>query len=372
MRRTILILSVLALVVIPALADDSAIKVVGGAVQMLDEHSDVRMVSAVITADVYANESHVRCEYLLKNEGNGQMVTLGFPDMPGRYPGDVIPKAHLEDFHSWVDGERLAVKLHTSAHENGKSFDRWYVRRVWFDAGQTRTIVNTYIQPNGEDSMGGRWFPYTIWPAGSWKGPIGKLDITARWQEPYLWELRKPANGSSMEPHHQVSPGRRTLAWSWTNVEPRREHIGRLHLYFTPGWRRVGVNGISDWGDARGSFFLIDGSLTMAPVRRLAGLLELECTWQDGAATLRDSTGTTFVCRVGSREAVADGEAIRLRSKPMLWTGPKMSRRYAHMYAPLRPICEAFGWRCSLYYDQYAVVLERAEPKPPPAVEESQ
>ncbi len=368
MRRTMLILFLLGLAVIPALADDSAIKVIGGAVQMLDEHSDVRMVSAVITADVYANESHVRCEYLLKNEGNGQMVTLGFPDRPGRYPGDVIPKAHLADFHSWVDGERLAVKLHTSAHQKGKSFDRWYVRRVWFDAGQTRTIVNMYIQPNGEDSMGGRWFPYTIWPAGSWKGPIGELEITVRWREPYLWNQTP----RSKEYPPQVSEGGRELKWSWAELEPTRKHVARLSVNFYPAWRQAVVNGEKDWGSGYGRWFLIYSDLTIAPLRRMADMLGLKCVWADGMVSLADDEGHFFVCQLGSHKAIANNKPVALRQVPVLWSAPGFSKERASMYAPIRPICEAFGWQCSLDYENSAVVLERAEPRPAQAVEESQ
>ena len=367
MRRTILILSVLALAAVPALADDGAIAVVGGAVQMLDEHSDVRMISAKISADVHIGDTKVRCEYLLKNEGKAQTVTLGFPDMPGE--GDIGPGPyHLREFRSWVDGKRLAVKLQTSAHEKGKSFDRWYVRRVWLGPGQTRTIVNTYIQPNGDTTDGSRGFPYTIWTAGSWKGPIGKLDITARWREPYLWNQTP----RSEEYPPQVSEGGRELKWSWAKLEPTRKHVRGLSLNFYPAWRQAMVNGEKKWGAGARDWFLVYSDLTMAPVRHLASLLGLECIWADGVVALSDGAGKMFVCQVESPKAIVNNKVITIRRAPMLRPVPGYTRGQRHMYAPLRPICEAFGWQCSLDYENSAVVLERLEPKPAQAVEESQ
>jgi len=364
MRRTILILSLLALAAVPALADDGAIAVVGGAVQMLDEHSDVRMVSAKITADVYTGNTKVRCEYLLENEGKGQTVTLGFPDMPGWEGGSiVIAKYHLNQFRSWADGKRLAVKLHTSPHEKGKSFDRWYVRKLWFGPGQTRTIVNTYIQPNGQDSTGGRGFPYTIWTAGSWKGPIGKLDITARWQEPILWTCLKSS---------ELSPDRRTLVWSWTDLEPTRQHVARLHVGFYPAWRQAVVNGEKNWGPEAANWFLVYSDLTMAPVRHLASLLGLECVWADGVVALSDGAGKMFVCQVESPKAIVNSKVITMPRAPMLRPAPGYTRGQRYMYAPLRPICEAFGWQCSLDYENSAVVLNRSEQEPRQPVEQSQ
>ncbi len=355
MRTTMLILSLLALAVIPALTDDGAIGVVGGAVQMLDEHSDVRMVSAKISADVHIGSTRVRCEYLLKNEGKGQMVTLGFPDMPGWEGADVrITHVHLHDFRSWVDGKRLSVKLHTMSREKGSGFDRWYVRRIWFGPGRTRQVVNTYIQGHGMMSDGSRWFPYTIWPAGSWRGPIGELDITVRWCEPHLW-------------NHE-----RTRTWSWTDLEPTRQHVADIFVGFYPAWRQAVVNGEKNWGPEAANWFLVYSDLTMAPVRHLASLLGLECVWADGVVALSDGAGKMFVCQVDSEKAIVNSKVITMRRAPMLRTAPGYTRGQRHMYAPLRPICDVFGWRCSLYYDQYAVVLERAEPKPAQAVEESQ
>jgi len=360
MTRIALCALLLVLLAVPALADDSAIEAEGGAVAMLSEgQTSVRMVLASITADVCADDSRVRCEYLLRNEGRGRMVTLGFPDMPGRYPGDQIPDARLQRFRSWADGRRLRVRLYFSPHKKDAGFDRWYVRRLWFGRGQTRKIVNTYIQPNGEDSMGGRWFPYTIWTAGSWKGPIGRLRLVVRWREPYLWSLctygpmKLPEVGGAPS----VSGDWRTLTWSCANVEPTPKHAGGISLYFTPGWTRAGADGKPGRNYEASERFLVYSGSTMAPLRRIAGLMGLWCVWKNRVVSLTDGAGQSFVCRVGSRPATANGERVTLARAPRLWAPPKSSKEFAHAYAPTRAVCQAFGWQCSLDYRQCAVLL---------------
>lgn len=362
MERAGFILSLLVLSVTPALTDDGGIAVVGGAVHMLGEHSDVRMISAKISADVHMEDTKVRCEYLLKNEGKGRMVTLGFPDMPGRKGGSIaIYDLHLSQFRSWVDGKRLSVKLHTVSRGKGSGFDRWYVRRIWFGPGQTRQVVNTYIQPHGMDTSGARWFPYTIWPAGSWKGPIGKLDITVRWREPYLWNQTP----RSKEYPLQVSEGGRELKWSWVELEPTRKHVAGLSVNFYPAWPQAVINGEKNWGPEGSNWFLVYSDLTMAPVRHLASLLGLNCVWADGVVALSDGAGKTFVCQVDSQKAIVNNKSISLQKAPVLRTVPGYTGGQPHMYAPLRPICEAFGWHCSLDYENSAVTFEQPDREQP-------
>jgi hypothetical protein len=363
MRRVGLGLVFLVLSAAPVLANDTALRVSGGVVQMLTEGADVRMVSATITADVYADESRVRCEYELKNEGRGQTVTLGFPDMPGAIE-EQVSLAHLEDFRSWVDGESLRVSVRSAPHEEGKGFDRWYVRRAWFDGGQTRHIVNTYTQPNGEVSIGDRWFPYTVWTASSWKGPIGQLTITVRWRELYLWALLEYSwdKLSDLGEPPDISLDRRTLTWSLRDMEPVRGRGGQLNVSFVPGWRTALVNGEDEADPELGTRFLVHSDFTMAPVRRVARLLGLKCIWADGVTTLSDDEGNVLVFQLGSTKAIGNNKVVTLRRAPMMWTAPGSSSHFARLYAPLRPICDAFGWQCTLDYEKFAVVFERAQP----------
>ncbi len=350
MRRTILILSVVALAAVPALADDAGVAVVGGAVQLLDEHADVRMLSARVTADMYFSVTDVCCEYELKNEGRSQLVTLGFPDRPGSFGN----QHHLTDFRSWVDGDPLQVEIYNAPEEAESRIKRWYVRKIWFARGQTRRVVNTYQQPHYRNTSGTRYFPYTIWTAGSWKGPIDEMTITVHWREPYLWVYRPPEHFDLPA----ISSDGHTLTWTWADLEPTREHVGYLRVSFYPGWRSVTVDGEED-EPGYDDFLMYPPGIMMAPVRRLADLLYLHLVWADRVLVLSDDASHYFVCSKGSRVAAANGEQIILKKRPFV--GSFYSEM---MYAPLRPICDAFGVQISLDYDNHLIELEHEDPQP--------
>ncbi len=357
-----------------ASANDSPLGIYGGAVQLLKGETDIRMVSAAISADVYYEETRVRCEYLLQNDGAEQSVKLGFPDFV-QYQGADAP--HLREFRSWADGQALDVTVYNPSSEewgNAERSERWYVRSLRFAPGQRRTILNTYVQPNGGigslDSTS-RWFRYATWPAAGWKGPIDQITITVHWREPQLWSWRIGLGEKSpcRRARTEVLDGGRRLVWQTSRLEPSRTHpLGVVEVAFLPGWLGAILDGEEvGWGVPSGDpsslapeFFLVYGDLTMAPVRRMARMLGLECDWWDGNVVLRDQVGRTFSCSVGSLDARSCGQPIRLRRKPTLMAGLVPASEDSVMYGPVRPICEAFGVQCSLDYEQQKVVLSRA------------
>lgn len=366
MKTMILLIPLLVVVcATAALASEAAVKVSESTVEVLREHSDVRMVSANVSADIYATESRVCCEYLLKNEGEGQWVTLGFPDI-AECPRMLADGSHLRNFCSWADGKRLQSKLYSRPFKSLEKPGRWYVRRVWFAHGQSRKIVNSYIQPNGRFADGLSRFFYLIRTAGSWKGRVGTVNINVQWREPYLWKLDVPIAPEGEEeqwPRRYASASERTLSWTWSNWEPAeyRWSIDNILLVdFSPGWSNTKLDGNFMKVGKDGAWFLVYSDLTMAPVRHLAEILDLICVWEHGHLTVTGRGQNSFVCRLGSTAAIANGKFIALRKTPVLWRTPGFEEH--HMYAPLRPICEAFGVQCSLDYEKYAVVLNHEKP----------
>ncbi len=359
-----------------ALANDSPLGIYGGAVQLLKGETDIRMVSAAISADVYYEETRVRCEYVLQNDGAEQSVQLGFPDFV-QYQGAQAP--HLREFQSWADEQPLDVTVYNPpSKEWGGDVERWYVRSLEFAPGQRRTIVNTYVEPNGGvgslDSVW-RWFRYATWPAAGWKGPIGQITITVHWREPQLWSWSIGLGEKSpcRRARTKVLLGGRRLVWQASRLEPSRTHpLGVVEVAFLPGWLGAILDGEVDSGDPSGDpsslvgeFFLVYADLTMAPVRRMARMLGLQCEWRDGNAVLQDQLGRAFSCSVGSLDARSCGQPIRLRRKPTLYERNTMdglvpASQDGVMYGPMRPICEAFSVQCFLDYEQQKVVLSRA------------
>lgn len=183
------------------------------------------------------------------------------------------------------------------------------------------------------------------------------------WQEPQSWALT-PWGDDGLPPHRVSDDGRR-LSWRWSDVEPTPQKRGYLDLNFFPGWREVVVNGRDpDFGNPGECFLVYPDGATMAPVRRLARLLGLQCDWRDNQVVLSGGEGHTFTCRLGSAEATVDGKPVVLArpavSRPVPWAGAPV------LVAPLRAICDAFGVQCALEYSHSRVVITGDKIPPPP------
>ena len=333
------------LAVMPVCANESALAVRGGALQLLGEHRDVRMVSAHISADVWTKGTHVRCEYALHNEGPAQTVTLGFPDTPDEPASERSPY-HLQQFQSWADGKPLTVRLRATRRTESAGPERWFVRDLWFARGQTRTVVDTYVQPNGWWGDDSRWFPYTIWTAGSWKGPVGRLTVDVQWREPQLWSLDLPVG----PPDAELSDDGRRLHWQWTDVEPTQETCSGLDVCFRSSWdggefaNRCGWDKGKDASSPRHPAkapYLVYRDTTLAAVRPLAKTLGLRCDARGADIVLSDTAGHSFSCTVGSDRATVNGAAIHLARVP---SRRRLSRHdFPLTYIPLDAVCSAFG-----------------------------
>jgi len=214
------------------LADDTALRVLGGAVAPMDQHPAISMDRCIVNADVYADESRVRCEFVFTNHGPAQTVTMGFPAQ-GAFGDSGRPgySPRLADLRTWVDGAEVATSLRPGVQtDREQPAESWYVKRVPFAAAQARVIRVEYTQPNGEDSMGGRWFPYAVSTGASWRGPIGELQVTVTWREDWAWD---PKTYSFQAWLFRYSDDGRRASWLGTQVEPERD----ISLYFWPGWQ---------------------------------------------------------------------------------------------------------------------------------------
>ncbi len=213
-------------------ADDAALRVMGGAVAPMDEHPAISMDRCIINADVYADESLVRCKFVFRNHGPATAALMGFPAR-GAYGDSGRPgySPHLEDLRTWVDGEEADVDLRPGVQEDGgQPATSWYTKRVRFAAGHTRVVRVEYTQPNGQDSGGGRWFRYAVTTGGSWRGPIGALQVTLRWMEQWSWD---PQQHSFARWRFRLSEDGRRASWMGTDVDPRHD----ISFAFFPGWR---------------------------------------------------------------------------------------------------------------------------------------
>lgn len=133
---------------------------------------------------------------------------MGFPvdraDRQQENRGD--PELH--DFRTWVDGSPVTVQ-----REGG-----WITWSVPFEAGQTRTVRNSYWAGNYHNSVGMVSTGYILKTGATWKGPIGEAVIIAEFQS--IW----PGQVDGALPSTYRWEGDR-MVWRMREFEPDRDVV---------------------------------------------------------------------------------------------------------------------------------------------------
>ena len=184
-------------------ADDGSVVSVSGAVRLMKDQGSIRMVTETVRARVSPDSIEVDCVFVLKNEGAGDTVLVGFPDGSG---GNEILS-----FRSWVDGAE--VKCRHVPDADSTSDSSWWTKRVAFARGAVRTIRDHYtVEPSWYPTEGASGFFYDLETGASWKGTIGSAHIVATLDGIPLTRVL----GADPEAR-QVG---RTFRWLFQNFEP--------------------------------------------------------------------------------------------------------------------------------------------------------
>jgi hypothetical protein len=216
-----------------ALADDSAVKRVGGTITALDAQPTIELVAEYVRAwvDPAVDSIHVECVFLLRNHGPEARVLIGFPESAW---GDAGPEPFLS-FRSFANGEEVQCTREPSAQKSDAYADSryWWTKEVVFGAGELKAIRDVYDSRPGDTSDGSRWFAYTLATGGNWTGPIGSCDVvvSVRGDSLHLTS-RPPASFASKgeirwhfagsEPDTDGMPG--TLFVEWKGQDVQRRH----------------------------------------------------------------------------------------------------------------------------------------------------
>lgn len=352
-HRLAVVLALLGLLPGLALANDTALSVRGGLAGAMSEHPSIRMVTALITADLHNHYSLVQCEYLFRNEGPATTVSMGFPSLPGY--GDVPDlevAPELRDFRSWIDGKPVATRQVQQAKQEGEDARRrWYVKEVPFAPGQERKVRNSYRQPNGHVSTGEQFLPYVLSTGASWHGPIGSVEVRVRWAEGWYWEPH-PDREEEVSWQSQPDPGE--YRWTATNLDPRFD----LRFEFLPGWQGGSVDG-HPWPYLfpRPSMRVTATEVYFA-ARALAELLQATVTY-DGrshTATFALPRGRRYVVRAGTAPALLDGTPVREYQEAVAY------EEDGAMWVPANDLFHALGWQMTTDLSDCSVRLLTGRP----------
>lgn len=296
-------------------ADDSASQMIaGGTLQLMDEHTSIKMVSEDVDiklgeAVAYDWRAYVRCQFIFRNDGPATDVWMGFPEKCAA-GGDSSAIDRLMGFKSWVDGQPMALKyVKSSKNEKGgdiKDYKAWYVKKVHFDAGQTRRVVDVYSAYLGyvaeQTSFSTSSIVYILQTGRNWKGPIGKavINVDVSTAGDY-YEIDAGPNGCRRK-HNK-------LTWVLKNIEPKED----ICVVLTPKAPLLNGKKVEHLSPAR-EFFVTKGVLMVSlddMLYYLGGGVEFK-----GKDHILRYGKHALKMRGGSRSATLDGKKIRLSHAP--------------------------------------------------------
>ena len=120
-------------------------------------------------------------KYTFRNRGPARKLQIGLPfDMPPCPPESDIngPKAcdPIENFGTWLDGQRVPVTFLNQTWQEAIPFNRVYLSEVPFAQGQTRVLRHQYLSYH-QSGIGGERFRYLLRTGSTWGQPIEKVEI---------------------------------------------------------------------------------------------------------------------------------------------------------------------------------------------------
>lgn len=194
---------------------------------------------------IEGGKAKVRAKFTFKNHGAATKVRMGFPDTDAREQSGESTQSrrrpYLNDFRSWVDGNRVA----TETVQALGSFGLWHAKTVAFGRNQTRTVTVAYWTELGNQYVGeigkkptraafSSACSYVMSTGASWRGPIGYARVTVQLNEPkmkapFVWLSDKAW------PHKAIQfPGRAIHASGFSKPLTKRRQIIFERTRFEP------------------------------------------------------------------------------------------------------------------------------------------
>lgn len=179
--------------------------------------TDVTIEEEHLAIDLGPESAAVEVHYRMHNTGAKTQQDFFFPiERWGTPPGEEVRSpAELENYRISADGSDLkASDVHgakTAMVNSGESWEEevpvikgWKKSVIPFEKDQTREITIKYRARYSENDesvsddshVSDATFSYSLSPAATWKGPIGKgeIDITISHSEPEDVSIEKPAD----------------------------------------------------------------------------------------------------------------------------------------------------------------------------------
>jgi len=288
-----------------ALADDGYVEGVGGSIELMDEHTDIAMVSELVEVDIGDGAPRVYCLFVFKNTSDRPVkVKMGFPE----HSFNAAPPetGGFSSFESWVDGVPTPTRIEgLDEHDKPDSWNRWRVKTVTFAPKQARIVENRYTGGAGGTTAGDSSFTYSLGTGRSWKGRIGHALVIVRFHNMADTSLDINQNG-------HVPP----KVWEWSDFEPEPGQM--VSVFFYPPCQEIFVDDrrVYSMGETEG-VRMDQRRRLVAPVRVFAEWIGARVTWDAPARTVhllfKDHD---FALTLGSRKIMVNGQPQPFGSEP--------------------------------------------------------
>jgi hypothetical protein len=241
----------------PALADDAALGRAGSNVMPV-YNNQIRMAHEIVTVDLQHNT--VDAVFTFQNLGPETTTLIGFPMLkespysPDRGEGKLEPYFGYQSFRAFevlADGTQMEILTEVKpglpppagvTPPGGEYFSKWVVFQVFFRAGETKKIRNTY---NAEyayrNSIGENRLEYVLTTGSTWHGTIGEAEIVVNYAGVDPWKIRQVSPAG-----YQVKDG--AIRWSLKDFEPSGSE-DNISVVFAEGWQAIlrSDDGLDAW-----------------------------------------------------------------------------------------------------------------------------
>lgn len=264
----ILVLGLCVLCPSPASADDGYAGGVGQT-PVPRNSKNIVMESEVVNIVLHEGFAEVECAYRFRNDGNDQVVMMGFPNPTSPESEEYAPRnLGISIFKVFIDGVEVPVKATTMtlkpSHPEIRFYgekSNWYMHNVSFKAGETKVVVNRYIAPHGvtasPEVASNKHFSYILRTGSTWKGTIGRADINVSFASGLSWAnftrdpdvYKEPGERPPGNPSEDIIilPGGyeknvNGFSWIFTDFEPESPlaDTDEIHIGFYLNLKKTG------------------------------------------------------------------------------------------------------------------------------------
>jgi len=177
-------------------ADDAEISY-GGSPSALKGTGQVAMQSEVVLLDIGPDSIRADCRFVFYNKGPACTIRMGFPDGESQRDeesdGATPSRSAFSSFQSFVDGVQTPTTL-----VSGKDYD-WQAKTVSFLTNGVRKVREVYTVPIGSElsyRQPHQTAYYILDTGASWRGPIGRMEIIARFRRS---KRAHPTKGNTLQ-----------------------------------------------------------------------------------------------------------------------------------------------------------------------------